>query len=222
MRKKMIKKHLLMIAALGAAMGVASANPATSSPTTSTVPSTAYTSSASAMAARSAFIHGWFIGLNPGWQQNKISGKLQSANFSSPALGAHIDYNHLISNPVFIGVGLDANYCFKKKKLADGSTLRKDLSGALTARLGVVSGPVAFNVNIAVVVAGFKAKDSDGTTESQTRTGFAPGVGITFCVAKNFTAGLNYRYEVYPKKGDSKPRINSHNIFAKLSYSLSK
>lgn len=210
----MIKKYLVMIAALGTAMvGTAGATANTSS-----------MSSTSAAAARSSFIQGWFIGLNPGYQINKINGQGKSANFNSPSIGAHFDYNHLVSNPLFLGVGLDANYCLKSKKVDGGGKLRKELSGALTGRLGVVSGPVAFNVNVAVLVTGFKATKANGQgTESQSRTGFAPGVGITFCVAKNVSAGINYRYEIYPKrKGGTKPRIDSHNIFAKISYNLPK
>ncbi|MEI8295757.1 MAG: outer membrane beta-barrel protein [Alphaproteobacteria bacterium] len=229
----MVKKYLLAAAILSAAtVGIAESAP---------IPM-----AAASRAPSASFINGFSVGVNAGYQLNNIRVNnvpgisAKDIDFDSTAIGAHIDYNHLVSNPLFIGVGFDINSCLSDKKTQSGGAnlkFGKKLSSAFTIRTGVVSGPVAFNVNAAVIVSGFKGSanwnqttttsTSTKTTqesfnESQTLTGFAPGVGLTFAVAKNVSAGLNYRYEIYQKfKGSKiKESINSHNIFAKLSYHI--
>jgi opacity protein-like surface antigen len=209
----MVKKYLLAIAMLGtAAVGMAESAPV----------ATGSAPVATSMASRAAFIKGLSAGINAGYQVNTARIGGNSVNFNSPAIGAHLDYNHLLSNPLFIGTGLDISYSFKSRKF-QGKAMRKELSGAFTLRAGIVSGPVAFDVNGAILATGMKLQGG-GESESDTRIGYAPGVFVTVALNPCTSIGAGYRYEIYARrKSDSiRPRINSHNFFAKLSYYLQK
>lgn len=192
--------------------------------------------------ADAKFMDGASAGLDLGYQFNK--GKFSSNNisksntFDSPVLGAHFDFNKFISQTMYAGVGLEGSYAFKEKKVnvsgsAAGITssgtvkLRRDFTGALTARLGTVMGPVAFDVNGALVATNYKAKVNGTVTKagvtknfsksnSEFRFGFAPGIAVTTEVAKNVSVGLAYRYEIYSKKDGLK--LDAHVVMAKVSY----
>lgn len=169
--------------------------------------------------ADAKFMDGSSAGLNVGYQFSKA--KEAHANFNSPALGAHFDFNKFISGTMYAGVGLDGIFAFKDKKFVDedgdSQKINRNFTGALTARLGTTMGPVAFDVNGALLGTQLKVKHFDGSKSySKFRMGFAPGIAMTTEVAKNVSLGLAYRYEMYPKKDGL--RLNSHSVMLKASY----
>jgi opacity protein-like surface antigen len=227
---KMVKTYLLAVAMLGAATVVmAGSAPATTS--APAAPAAASAPAATSIASRSTGFgdSGFSVGINAGYGMNSAKSDGRSfSKYNRPTLGAHLDYSHLMSNPVFVGGGLELNCSIggKSKKGAAEASLEKNTSGAFIGRVGVVSGKVAFSVNGAILLTSYKTGGKGGnpsSLEDDVRVGFAPGIGLTFGVANNVSVGLNYRYEIYPKSGGAKPtrpRIDNHNVFVKLSYHI--
>lgn len=153
------------------------------------------TASTLSPALSSPIANGLSGGINTGYQLNttkadkvfeKISGTVNRFDFHSQAVGAHIDYDYLISDAIFVGAGLDINHAPKitqhtHKTMKEGDTTymqlgahlrttRNELSGksqflfskklatAFTVRTGVVLGDVAFDVNAAVMRSTFRKK----------------------------------------------------------------
>lgn len=194
---------------------------------------------------------------------NATNGK-KSFDFNGAPLGFHIDYNFLINNGLFIGIGYDINHCFSNKshnieidipyfnrenrKLENSKAytklvFKKGLSQSITGRFGICNKIFALDINLSLVRSRFSQEfsviyDKEGIRENYKKTfnriGIAPGFGITFPIDKNFSVGFNYRYEIYPRKGEckttadmkelensrSKERTTTHNMAIKFSYHL--
>lgn len=147
---------------------------------------------------------------------------------NSQATGFHFDYNRPLTNTVFIGAGIEADYALNKKSDAF-TTVRDTFSGAVTLRVGISSGLMALDVSGSLVGVNVKytEKDTKGNTRTtkQFRPGFAPGIGMTVKVGEHMSLGAVYRYEFYKEAtADMKAnvlsdkRIRSHTGLVKLSY----
>lgn len=187
--------------------------------------------------------------------------RFQSNNHS---IGFHADYNHFVTDDVFVGVGYSMTYLppSKEFKLFSTSTkfyprsgdfnyknqsvllISKKNSQYFTLRAGtLLCDYITVDVNVSMAVSEFNVKGALFThtfikslgetlnfndlkndterTRSYGKVGVAPGLGMNISLNKNFSLGLNYMCEIYPKNHDgSKPKMITHNIFTKFSYHI--
>lgn len=178
------------------------------------------------VAADAAFMNGPSVGLDIGFLSNK-AGAIRNpaakyADYNTPAIGLHADYNSIVSRLIFIGTGLEANFSLKNPKIKGGDdkiTFKRSASGAIVLRMGTIASPVAFDVNGAFLFTQwkFEGKRDAGRVHNKLRAGFGPGVAMTVDVAKNVSCGVSYRFETYPK-GSRTPRFEGHLVLLKLNY----
>lgn len=180
------------------------------------------------------------------------------------SIGLHIDYNHFVTESVFVGIGYSVSYFPPSKEypLFSVSTalnenngdinyknksivlINKKNSQYLTLRAGtLISEYITLDASVSMAVSEFNVKGAIFTHElirgfgdvynfnrlkndiekprSYGRVGVAPGLGVNISLNRNFSLGLNYMCEIYPKNKDGlKPKMISHNYFTKLSYHI--
>lgn|SRR5574338_33283 len=97
----------------------------------------------------------------------------------------------------------------------------KKNSHYLTLRVGkFLSGNISANANLSIVISEFNT-GGVGKTKDFYRYGIAPGLGLTLHFDEKLSGSLNYMYEIYGQNnGSSRPKINVHNFFTKLSYKI--
>jgi len=186
---------------------------------------------------------------------------------NSHSIGLHIDYNHFVTDSVFVGFGYSVSYLPPSKEYALFSNsmlinerkkgkrdinyknknlilIHKKNSQYLTVRTGaLLCDYMTLDANVSMAVSDFSVKGAVFTHEhikgfgdtynfnhlkndierprNYNRVGIAPGIGLTISLHNNYSLGLNYMCEVYPKNKDgSKPKIITHNVFTKLSYHI--
>jgi opacity protein-like surface antigen len=168
----------------------------------------------------SHFMRGPAANLIGGYQNTSIAGLMVDENLIT---GVVFDYNAPLSLYTFAGLGIDGTFTFSKIHIKDkkgtGFALWRTFTGAGTARVGVVSGHVAFDINLARIMANWKgaiAYRSRTENDDKLVFGMAPGIGINTSLADNISMGINYRYEIFSRiMGGS---FNGHTALAKLSY----
>lgn len=183
---------------------------------------------------------GFSFGLHFGYQINNIyvddsdfmnaTDGIKSFNFNGSPVGLHADYNLVMTDGFFVGVGYDINHSLSNRNhtvklkipswdkngdpedyfLTTRLVFKKGLSQAFTARFGIANEYIAVDLNMSVVRSSFthgfsiidRLKAIEGyNNKTINRMGLAPGFGVTVPVNMNFSIGFNYRYEIYPKKG---------------------
>lgn len=176
--------------------------------------------------ASAGFMNGPSVGLNLGYHFNSAQAMKNPPtkldNYGNSDLGLHFDYNSTLSQVLFMGTGLEIGCALNHPKIKvsnDKVTFKRTVSGAGVFRIGTTAGPVAFDVNGAILFAQWKFgnRQSPSQTQERLRFGFGPGVAATVAFAPYVSCGLAYRFETYPK-GSSAPRFEGHLVLLKLNY----
>ena len=138
--------------------------------------------------------------------------------------GIHFAYDFSKANSVYFGLGLDVLSGFTKMKFKEDEgkfTVKYRVSSELDAKLGynICNQTVLYGL-VGGKVYNYASKDSDGDKSSDTH--FAPviGLGAATKVSEKISAGLEYRYSFdrTTKDEDSKFKMRSHAVLAKVSY----
>ncbi len=192
--------------------------------------------SALALSPKITFMNGWSVGVNGGYQKNKIT-IYDLLSHSTGNAGVHVDCNRHVTNRLFFGAGLEITGSFRGKTAPRSEfsifKLKRLWTSALTLRVGtVVMGKMALEINGSLLLSRWHelATGAFGYDKRIVRSGYAPGVAATMAVGDRFSVGVAYRYEIYPQgrtalQSSSIPtlsyfRMNAHQVTAKFSYRI--